>query len=216
MIDYEDQPVRPDRPPPTKQPEEYHEEEMRSLRNGIGGFLIAGITVCRTVQVFSRTPGSAGSILVAAWAAGVLVQGFYFHGHMQLHGRVDLIPFELLIAIQAAWWLLGLVVTFARLYQGSQASDSDLGRGVLTPYFPQLSSNAVGIVSDVSIGLLLAAAFRLFASPVQSNWYLVMVGWLLICHFALFLHRWYLGRRILAAKNRAVGWRDEVRGRHNL
>lgn len=215
MIDYEE-PVRPDRPPPTKQPEEYHEEEMRSLRNGIGGFLIAGLTVCRTVQVFSRTPGSAGSIFVAAWAAGVLVQGFYFHGHMQLHGRVDLIPFELVIAVQSGWWLLGLLVTFARLYRGNQASDSELGRGALTPYFPQLSSYAVGIVSDVTVGLILAGFFRLFASPVQSNWYLVMVGWLLICHFALFLHQWYLGRRILAAKNRAVGWRDEVRGRHNL
>ncbi|RCS46477.1 hypothetical protein DTL42_16095 [Bremerella cremea] len=216
MTHFDNEPVRPDRPPPTKQPEEYHEEEIRSIRNGIGGFLIAGFAMGRTLQIFSRSPGSAGSILVAAWAFAVFVQGYYLHGHTQLHGRIDAIPFELLIAAQVVWWLVGLVLTFVHILYRTQARDSDLGRGVLSCYFPRLSTTAAGIVSDVGIGLALAALLRLFASPVQSNWYLIMVGWILICHFAFFLHQWYLRKRVHAAKLRSAGWRTEVRGRRQL
>ena len=215
-MDTEKEPGHTDRPPPDKQEQEYRAEERKSLRNGIGGFLMAGFAMGRTLQIFSRTPGSVGAILVVAWAGAAFMQGYYLHGHVQTYGRIDAIPFELLIAVQVVWWLVGLVLTFGHVLYRTQPRDSDLGRGILSFYLPQLSPADVGIVSDVAVGLSLAGVLRLCASPIQSNWYLAMVAWILICHVALFLHQWNLRRRIREAKQRAVGWRAEVRRNHDL
>lgn len=213
MSDYEND---PNRLPSYQESDACPDEAIQSIRNGIGGFLIAGLAIGRTLQVFSRVPGSVGRNLVLAWIVAAFVQGYYMYGHLQLHGRIDALPFELLIAVQTGWWFVGLVLTAGHRFHQTQPHNSDLGCGVLSLYFPQLSPITAGIVSDVAVGLALAGLLRLCASPILSNWYLVMVGWILICHFALILYQWYLGKRVQHAKRRSDGWRTEVRGRHSL
>lgn len=203
-----------DRRPPNKESEEFVKEEIKSARNGIGGFLIAGLTVCRTLQVLSRVPGSSGLYLNLAWVAGATIQGFYLYGHVQKYGRLDAISFEAFLILQYFWWLADVAVRVwfsrkraasGRLYQG---------RGVFFGHW--MRDDVAGLASDLVVGLGLILFFRLFACPTLANWYSVILGWTVFCQGFMFARELWIRLRIRAARRRAAYWQKDVRGRHYL
>lgn len=205
-----------DKPPPTKQTEDYLKEEIKSIRNGIGGFLLAGFTVGRTLQVFSRAPGSCGVLLHFAWIVGIFIQGFYFIGHVETHGRVDASPYELLICIQVMLWVIGLIITLRSDVRSKKIDPRYLGRGVLKANFPKANDVLIGVVSDILQGLLIIGFFNLVGSPVQAGWYKFILVWVLVCHACAYLRGWSYRRRVRSAMKRSASWREDVRGRHEL
>jgi len=200
-----------DRRPPTKEAEEYIQEEIKSIRNGVGGLLIAGFALGRTCQIFSRSPGSCGVILQFAWIAAVAVQGFYFYGHAEKYGPIDAVPYGWLLAVQGFLWIIGVFKTRPRC-----AGIKDLGRGILAKYLPKLKPTICGILSDLIVCGLLIALFLLMNCPVQANWYKVMAGWILLCHASSALLVWNYRLRLKEARSRAKSWRKDIKGRHYL
>ena len=213
-MSYTDYPSHADKaPPPTKEAEEYLRDEIKSVRNGIGGFLIAGFTVSRTLQIFSRKPGSSGIMLLLAWIPAAFIQHFYFLGCVENYGRTDATPYELLILVQLAMWFCGVLIFLSR---NKAPKHRSLGNGLLGKLFPHTAPNKVGIISDAAIGLLLIVLLHALQSPTQAGWYQAITCWTLFCHGCIYLHGWSLRQRVKAAKRRAKHWRKDVRGRHHL
>jgi len=181
MFDIDKEMLTPDdgNPHHIKTSEEFAKEELWSIKNGFGGSLMLGYAIGQTLMVFSRKPGTAGVYVVAAWTLGIFVQGFWFYGHMENYGRIDATPYELLLAAQVIWWLPGLLVTLWRSLRGRHVPDTELGLGVFRRFFPRLNHRTAGLMSDMTTGSMLAGLFHFLGSPVQSNWYLTMIGWLL-------------------------------------
>ena len=201
-----------DRQPPNKESEEFVKEEIKNARNGIGGFLIAGLAVCRTLQVFSRIPGSSGLWLSLAWMAGTVIQGFYLYGHVQKYGRIDAIPFEAFLTLQYLWWLADVAVRIWLSRKQSKPARLYQGRGVFFRHW--MRDDIAGPASDVVVGLGLILFFRLFGCPTLANWYSVILGWTVFCQGFLFAHELWLRLRIRAARRRATRWQKDIRGRH--
>ena len=205
-----------DKQPPQKESEEYLEEEIKSARNGFGGLLIAGFALARTLQVFSRTPGSCGVLLLAAWLAAVAVQAVYFQGHIEKHGVIDATPYHWMLVAQSLPWSVGCLMTVFRSRRRRPIPDRELGRGILSSHLPKLSITAAGVVSDIAIGCVLIVALHLLGSPVQAGWYQVITGWAVFCHSCVFLRGWSYRQRVRAAAKRSKSWRNDVRGRHHV
>ncbi|MCA9178415.1 MAG: hypothetical protein KDB14_28335 [Planctomycetales bacterium] len=206
-----------DLPPPDKQAQDFLKDEIKSARNGIGAFMILGFSLARSIQVFSRVPGSSGLYFQLAWTIGVALQGFYLAGHVEIHGRVDAVPFEYLLILQGACWLVSFFILAVHWTLSTRPPhDKAMGRGLLTRHLPGLSEQKGGIVSDVAVGGLLIVLLLALRCPVQAACYRFMLGWTLCCHLAIYLrdaqYRW----RIRTAHRRAARWRDDVRGRHYL
>ena len=199
--------------PPVKSDKEYLKEEIKSVRNGLGGFLIAGFALGRTSQIFSRVPGSSGALLMIGWLAGVFIQGFYFYGYTENYGWTDATPFEALIAVQAVVWIAGCVLLLLRK---RPTRGSDLGIGMLVRFCPTLGKQNCGVLSDLCVGLLLAGILFAINSPVQAQWYLVITAWISFCHLCAFLRQWSYQLGMRAAARRARSWQKDVRGRHYL
>jgi len=204
---------QPDKAPPAKHAEEYLKDEVKSARNGIGGLLLIGHTLCRTVQVFSRVPGSCGGLMLFAWIPAVGAQAYYFQGNLELHGRQDAIDFEWLILAQTVWWSTGLLMTMVGRHR---VAESNRGRGVLGSFLPGWSPAAVGMISDAVVGGALTALLFGFDSPAAAGWYQMMLALLLFCHSFEYACRWLIQQRIRAAQRRAQSWRKNVRGTHYL
>lgn len=206
----------PDKPPPNKLSEEYLKEEVKSARNGIGGFLMLGFALGRTLQVFSRRPGSSGLWLLLAWLLGVSLQGFYLIGHAEKFGRVDATPFEWLLAAQALAWLFCFAIACAQAIGRRLPPMNEVGAGILEKYLPKTMRRHAGIISDALIGGVLIVGLRQLGSPVQAGTYQVIVGWVMACHAGVFYRNWVFQQRIRSAKYRALHWHKDVRGRHHL
>ncbi|MCD0458130.1 hypothetical protein [Roseiconus lacunae] len=206
----------PDKPPPNKLSEDYLKEEIKSARNGISGFLMLGFAVGRTVQIFSRRPGTSGLWMLVAWLPGVGLQGFYLAGHAQKYGRTDATPFEWLIAFQALIWMYCLVVAVLQATFRTSPPMKDIGTGVLGRYLPISLQNQSDPLSDAVVGIVLIMGLHLIGSPVQAGTYQVIVGWIMICHCCVFYRDWSFRQRMRQTKARAGRWHEDVRGRHHL
>lgn len=201
-----------DRQPPDKKAEQFLKEEVKSARNGVGGFLIAGLAVCRTLQVFSRVPGTTGLYSQLAWLAGATIQGFYLFGHTEKYGRIDRISFESILTLQYLWWLVGVGIAVWSSRRRTANARLYPGRGIFFAHW--MRDDFAGLGSDAVIGIGLIVLFRVFGCPTLANWYSVILGWTVLCHALLFGHELWIRLRIRAAKRRSAYWNKQVRGRH--
>lgn len=215
-MDDDSSPWVPDKPPPNKLSDEYLQEEIKSARNGIGGFLIVGFMLGRNIQVFSRLPGTSGLYLVLAWPLAAGLCGFYLHGHAEQFGATDAIPFQWVIVIQSLIWALGLPVTLWRCTIGKRINEQEIGEGFLFRRSQRLTRWTAGVWSDIVAGAVLVGLLFAFDSPVQAKFYLVVLGWLACCHGCVLFRDLLWKARIRAAKRRANAWHEDVRGRHYL
>ncbi|MEM9409652.1 MAG: hypothetical protein AAGA30_00975, partial [Planctomycetota bacterium] len=186
-------------------------EEIKSARNGLGGFLIAGFSVGRTCQIFSRKPGTCGRLLLGAWVVGIGIQWFYFTGHVDKYGPIDATPFELLLLIQAVLWVVDCISMLAKK---RQPGDKELGVGLLSNLLPKSSLFVSGLISDVVTGLAIYGLLIAVESPVQANWYLAITVWIVFCHFCIAFKAFTYRQRVRAAVKRSKRWRKDVKGRH--
>ncbi|MEM8944777.1 MAG: hypothetical protein AAGD11_06290 [Planctomycetota bacterium] len=199
-----------------KTTDELNKEQAKSAANGMGLMMLLGAAVTRTLLVFSRKPGTAGAYLVVAWGLGITIQGFWFHGHIENYGRIDATRFELLIAAQIAWWLVGLLITLWRMIRKRHAPERELGTGIFSRFFPHTTRHRAGLMSDLITGSLLAGLFHLLGSPVQCNWYLVMMGWIVIFYGVFYTQHTVYRMRANATRRRAQNWPNRVGGGHRL
>ncbi|MEM8669445.1 MAG: hypothetical protein AAGG48_18110 [Planctomycetota bacterium] len=204
----------PDKPPPNELSEEYLQEEIKSARNGLGAFLIAGFAVGRNIQVFSRQPGTAGLYLLVAWPLGAALCGFYLFGHAEKYGEIDKIHPAWLLALQGGLWALGALMTGWNAIFGKRIPDQELGKGFLFRHSSRLTKRAAGAASDLIIGLCLLGVLYALNSPVQARCYAAILGWLQLCHLCVFLRDWLFRIRLRETKQRARRWHKDVRGRH--
>lgn len=204
----------PDKPPPSNLSEDYLREEIKSAKNGIGGLLMIGFSVARTIQVFSRVPGTAGVTMLMIWMLGIGLQAAYLIGHEEKFGQVDATECVWLIVAQLGWWTLGAIRELFRTKRQTQIAVNEPGRGVLCRLLPFVSHDMGGAISDVVIGALLVVGLHAVGSPIQAGTYQVILGLTVFCHLCVFGQRLSYRLRVNAARKRARNWKKDVRGRH--
>lgn len=206
----------PEKAPPSRLTEEYVKEEINSAKNGIGGLLIIGFSVARTIQIFSRVPGTAGVTHLATFFLGSGLQAFYLVGHQQQYGRVDATDFQWLLVAQFACWFVGFAALMVRGRKSPRIRPNEAGRGLLSRYLPFLSHDVAGVVSDTLVGAALIGILYAIGSPIQANTYIVILGLTLFCHACVLGQRFSYRQRVRYAQRRAAKWPERVSGRHYL
>lgn len=204
----------PNKPPPTGTPEDYHREEIKSAKTGVAILLIIGFGMARTIQVFSRWPGTSGVVMMLLWPAGLVVEGTYLLQHLEEYGRIDATDCRDLIAAQFAVYAVGLVVRLFRHRDAPTINQHDPGRGVLCWMLPFASHDVGGAISDLVVGATLIGIFHALGSPIQAGTYQVILGLTVFCHVCVLGQRLSHRLRADAARRRARNWRGDVKGRH--
>ena len=177
-----------DRPPPPKSAEEYLKEEFKSARTGVAVLLVVSYTLGRSVQLFSRKPGTSGGVPIVGSMIAIVAFSCYYVVTVQELGREDAIGLEYLILASLIW----LVIDFAKatFRRRSAVGDYCLGRGILWRWLPNMSFRSVGFSSDLVVASTAGLFFHWMDSPIQANWFAAMIAWLSITH------AWYLIRVI--------------------
>ncbi len=185
---------------------DYFKDEMKSARTGLGLLLLTIFTLGRSVQVFSRIPGTVGPAFLLAHLVSMFVQYWFYVGTVEHSGETDMIGIGWIIGAQFVWFAYGVCQTFRFRRLGIDVEFKDLGIGILQTRYPQMTMAQSGVLSDLSIAGAIMLVLFAFGSPISGVWYLVMIFALLFAHAWMeFRHRDGM-QRMKDAKTRAQEW----------
>jgi hypothetical protein len=197
-----------ERMPDIKRSEEFYKEERWSARNGVGGFLMLGYALSRTLQVFSRWPGTESPFICALWAIGAMIQGGYLWAHREAYGQLDIVPFEFFLAVQFVAWILSvgrIFITPRDQLRNRSIWELGQAKGFKRVADPEVA----GVYSDCAIGGVFIAMFYLLGSPTLAGWYQVILGWSVVCYLFMEGHKHHTRYRIQHAYRRANSFMNE-------
>jgi len=185
---------------------DYAKEQVESARFGLGVFLMFIFTIGRSVQLFSRVPGTSGPGLVLASLFSILTQVWYYQMNVDASGSSDSIAIEWVFLVQIVWFLYCVCATIWNQLPGYGLDLTDIGVGIFRRWLPNSENSVVGFVSDMALAIGLACFFFAFDSPILGGWYRAMVVWLLIGHVWLKARNDIELQRIKNARSRAEYW----------
>lgn len=200
-----------DLPPPNQEAEKFLQEELKSARNGIACLLLLAILLGRTVQIFTRKPGTSGAFLVLASLLSIFPFSFFYLGSYERSEIADAI--DPTYYIYAFGFFAFMEIAFAVLnsFRDTQPGLRVLGTGILQSRFPGWHPDIAGLVGDVTVALMLAGIFHVNDSPIQANWFAAMAGWICVVHLALFWRRLTIAQKIAYARSRVANYRAQTR-----
>lgn len=200
----------PDKAPPAKTAEEFAKEEINSAKNAVAVMLLLGFAACGSVHLFSRRLATNSLSLHAGQLLGALLPAVVYQGRVEATGAHDAVRFELLLLALVGIWLAATVVHLFR--RGSTPTcQIEFGDSILSPLLP---SKAAGFLGDLAVAASLSLLFYGFASPIQGDYFLGLMTWLVFCHGWVFARRLLHQARRDAAVKRATNWRQNLRRRH--
>ncbi len=179
--------------------ENQKQESLVDFSTGMTLALTVVFSVSRSVQIWSRVPGSTGSWFYGwMFVVGLGINVWYYQANVQACQARDFIGLAYVAEASIAWFgVHGIVRLFNN--RGTVPSHSyEPGVGILFWLMPALSASTVAIVSDLCVALLLGCVLSLLGSPIQAGWYFAMCFWLSLGHL------WIKSRD---ARNCRV-WRD--------
>jgi hypothetical protein len=153
----------------------------RRYNYGLGPFIVFGLIVSRTVQVFSRVTGTERPIWTYATGLGIAAEIFYCWFYAKAHGNSDLVPFELIVIAQILFLTLGLVIRLVFAWKGfGPTSFPASGKALL--YEDCKNEIAAQIAADTTTALVLIVGLHMAGSPILAGWFQLALCWLLACH----------------------------------
>ncbi len=186
--------------------QDHIKQEMESYRFGLGAVLIFVFTIGRSVQIFSRIPGTSGAIFVLAWLGSFIAQAWYYQVNVDASGTPDLIAIEWMLLIQAVFFLVGLVILICRQVRGEEVDPFVIGTSIFSRLLPNIKPANQDAASDMIVAAGLSLFFFALDSPIQGGWYRAMLFWMLIGHLWLAACERIQSRRLRNAQRRAAYW----------
>lgn len=188
---------------PNKYPSpDFAKQEAANAKMGIGLFLLGIFMICRSVQVFSRVPGTCGPLFVLGNILCMIFQFWYCQAAVDAYGQ-DAIGVEWMFGIQVFWAVYGIFRTAVHRFRGYEFEFAEIGIGFLYRWMPNSGAASIGLASDMLVASTLCVVFHLFDSPVLGGWYLTMICCLAIGHSWLHARDKVELQRIKAAQSRA-------------
>ena len=171
--------------------------------------LIFGVT--RTVQLFSRVPGTTGSWFfgMAFWI-GFGIQLFYYQVNVQSSGQFDAIPDRLFVYAIIGWLILHAVCRSHNRSKGMRCHSFSPGLGIFYRWLPNTPEHRIGLISDMATAALLGALGYFFGCPILGSWYLSMTIWLLMAQGCLHARDRYRTQRMDDARIETDAWTRQL------
>ena len=166
-----------------EQDKQQRQQNLIDLSQGMSLALIGIFAVNRTVQVWSRYPGSTGSWFYGwVFFVGLLLQAWYCQINTNAVNRADFVSIEVIAFVSILWFAIHGVIRSFHLLRGLRLHSYEPGQGVFHWMFPTWNSGFQALASDVITAVLLSIWLWLIGSPVLSSWYTFVCFWLLIGH----------------------------------
>lgn len=158
-------------------------ESLSNISDGVNLGLMLVFSVSRTVQIWSRVPGSTGAWFYG-WMilVGLGIQAWYYHANLEARQTMDLLGWEAMAWLSLMWFGVHGVVRSIHLARGLRFHSYDPGQGILHRLMPGWSFAASGLTSDLAVSVALSSGLWLIACPILSSWYAGMCFWLVIGH----------------------------------
>lgn len=193
------------------------QEQQKSLRDiGTGLNLVLGtlFSISRTVQIWSRMPGTTGTWFFGFYYfVGSLMQTWYCRVNEETLGRTDLVSQSSIMGLSLIWFSIHGVIRGGQFLRGTRFHSFDPGVGILSLLNPKWNANTVSLASDLLVATALSLFLWLLRSPILSGWYASLCVWLVLAHC------WILARdtrRMQAWTNseqEAAYWSEQLRRR---
>ncbi len=166
--------------------EQDKQSSLSDFSFGVDVVLSAVFAVNRTVQIWSRAPGSTGTWFFAIYfVAGSLLQSWYYQVNVEASATSDLISQPVVIGLSLFWFSVHGLVHSWFVLRGQTFHSFDPGVGVLNRLFPKWSESSASLGSDLIVSMLLSTVLFLLRSPILSGWYASLCMWLFVSHYWL-------------------------------
>ncbi len=157
------------------------QESLVSLKDG----MIVGLTIIfslsRTVQIWSRLPGTTGDWFYGwMFAVGIAISAWYYELNVQASQAIDFIEWRAMAILSGMWFGVHGVVRAIRQLQGVRFHSYEPGVGVLDRFLSRIAPQYAGVISDIATAFALGVVFRCMGCPIQSGWYFAMCFWIAI------------------------------------
>lgn len=186
------------------------------LRGGVALAIFLIFSVTRSVQLFSRVPGTTGPWFfgITFWI-GLAIQLYYYQANVEASGRFDAIPEQLLIATQFGWLVVHWMVRAKNRFQGVRLHSYEPGLGVMNRLLPNWHLDWMGVTSDIAVAAVLGGTCMLLDCPILGSWYFAMIPWLLIGQAFIYGRDSLRVQRMEDAQIEADVWSQRFRERQN-
>ena len=159
---------------------------LRDLSIGMSICLSTMSALNRTVQIWSRKPGTTGSWFFAVYFIfGSLIQSWYCQVNEDAGLYRDWVPRVAILGLSLVWFAVHGIAHAWFCILGFQFHSYDPGEGILDSLFAKWSSPSATLASDLIVSMVMSIALLLLQSPILSGWYAAMCIWLLFVHFWL-------------------------------
>ncbi|MCA9217974.1 MAG: hypothetical protein KDB27_33115 [Planctomycetales bacterium] len=159
-----------------------------SIADGITLALMIVFSLTRTVQLFSRLPGTVGPwFLSVFYIVGLSIQLYYCEMKAATTGVLDLVPTTLFLSVCILWHFVHGVFRRLAVAKGAVFHSYEPGLGVLCYLYHGWKLWQIGLISDLAVASTLSFVFYVLRCPHLSSWYLSMIPWLLVGQAYLFV-----------------------------
>ncbi|MCA9194634.1 MAG: hypothetical protein KDB03_22840 [Planctomycetales bacterium] len=156
-------------------------QPAQDLQGGFALLVFLIFSVNRSVQVFSRIPGTTGLWFFAFFFwFGLGIQAYYYYANVQALARLDAIPEMWFVYTQIAWLQVHTLMRFVTWLRGYRLHSYEPGLGLLHRVLKRWDADWMGLASDVLVAGALGVACHAMDCPIHSGWYFAMIPWLII------------------------------------
>lgn len=157
------------------------ETPQEPFQDGYAMLMCLLFAVTKTVQLFSRRPGTTGTWFFGfVFWIGFGIQLLYYQANVEATGRFDAVPEKAFLLIHIGWFLFHRVRRFFEPRRRGRVHSYDPGVGILRNAFPNWSLGAANFASDAIVSGLMFLACFYGGCPILAGWYFYMPIWLLL------------------------------------
>lgn len=190
------------------------QQPLRDFSMGMNIALSAIFAVNRTVQIWSRTPGTTGTWFFAIYfVAGSIIQSWYCQVNEEAAAHRDLIPYVAIAGLSLFWFSVHGIIHAWLVLRGKRFHSFEPGVGILNSMFPNWSSASASLGSDLIVAMCISISLLLLQSPILSGWYAALCIWLLVSHYWLVARDARRQQTWVDSQFEAENWSEQIRRR---
>lgn len=165
------------------EPKQDNQKYLHDLNQGAGIAIIAISGVSRSVQLWSRIPGSCGTWYFGwVYLVGLFIQGLHYQLSVLATTRFDRVPLTSTACLAIFWLSVHSIAGSIYRNRGLRFHSYEPGAGILHCWFPAGRSSAIALGSDLVTAVGFSSVLWVLNSPIQSRWYAWMCVWLIVGH----------------------------------
>lgn len=187
---------------------------LKDYQAGMNLALILMFSINRSVQIWSRVPGSTGSWFYGwLYFVGLGLQAWYYEVNGQATGYYDAIGWLTFAWFSVMWFGIHGVVRSFHFARGLRFHSYEPGRGIFDWMFPNWKPGSASLASDLAVSMALSIVLAIVRSPILSGWYAAMCLWLILAQVWIKASHSRRHQEWIDAKSEAERWSDQIQER---